>query len=73
MIAGSDAHHCSVVGTAYTELATDDFTLPGVLRQIPLPGNQISSQYLGWRAWAKKIFGLLRSVPAPVTAPPPSK
>ncbi|HUF61103.1 MAG TPA: PHP domain-containing protein [Verrucomicrobiales bacterium] len=72
MIAGSDAHHCSVVGTAYTMLATDDFTLRGVIRQLPQPGNDIFSQYLGFRAWAKKIIGLLRSVPAPAPAPPKS-
>ncbi len=72
MIAGSDAHHCSVVGTAYTTLATDDFTLAGVIRQLPKPGNEIFSQYLGFRAWAKKIFGLLRFVPAPAPPPPRS-
>ena len=34
MTAASDAHHDAAVGTAYTILNTDDFSVKGVLAQI---------------------------------------
>ena len=34
MTAGSDAHHASAIGTAYTIVETQDFSVPGVLLQI---------------------------------------
>jgi len=46
MICGSDAHHAESVGLAYTALATDDFTLAGVLRQIARPGNRLVEESL---------------------------
>jgi predicted metal-dependent phosphoesterase TrpH len=34
MTAGSDAHHWAAIGTAYTILDTEDFSVRGVLAQI---------------------------------------
>lgn len=45
MTASSDAHHESAVGTAYTILDTEDFTLPGVLKQI-VRQNELWEHYL---------------------------
>lgn len=45
MTAGSDAHHAAAVGTAYTTVNTDDFTLAGVLAQIVRP-NPLSQRYM---------------------------
>jgi len=45
MTASSDAHHESAVGTAYTILDTNDFTLSGVLKQIVRP-NELCERYL---------------------------
>ncbi len=55
MAAGSDAHHHSAIGTAYTLLHTDDFSLPGVLKQIPRE-NTIEGSYLSKHAWALKTL-----------------
>ncbi|MEO6870894.1 MAG: PHP domain-containing protein [Chthoniobacterales bacterium] len=45
MTAGSDSHHHSAIGTAYTILSTDDFSLGGILAQI-LKSNELNQQYL---------------------------
>lgn len=45
MTAGSDSHHHSAIGTAYTILNTDDFSLAGILAQI-LKSNELNQQYL---------------------------
>ena len=45
MTAGSDAHHKAAVATAYTILPTDDFSVRGILTQIPR-GTQREEKYL---------------------------
>jgi len=45
MTAGSDAHHEGAIGTAFTILDTDDFTLQGVLSQI-VKSNRRNEKYL---------------------------
>ena len=45
MTAGSDAHHKAAVATAYTILPTDDFSVRGILAQIPR-GTQREEKYL---------------------------
>ena len=45
MIAASDAHHEAALGTAFTALDTDDFTVQGVLRQI-VKNNARTERYL---------------------------
>ncbi|MBA2585997.1 MAG: PHP domain-containing protein [Chthoniobacterales bacterium] len=45
MTAASDAHHAAAVGTAYTILNTDDFSVRGILAQI-LKSNELNQHYL---------------------------
>jgi predicted metal-dependent phosphoesterase TrpH len=45
MTAASDAHHSAALGTAYTILETDDFSVKGVLAQI-VKSNELSQHYL---------------------------
>jgi predicted metal-dependent phosphoesterase TrpH len=45
MTAGSDAHHEAAVGTAYTILHTDDFSVKGVLAQIQ-KSTELTQRYL---------------------------
>ncbi|MGI8431569.1 MAG: CehA/McbA family metallohydrolase [Chthoniobacterales bacterium] len=45
MTAGSDSHHSAAIGTAYTILDTDDFSLGGILAQI-LKNNELNQEYL---------------------------
>lgn len=45
MTAASDAHHSEALGTAFTILQTDDFSLAGVLAQI-CKNNELSQHYL---------------------------
>jgi predicted metal-dependent phosphoesterase TrpH len=45
MTAASDAHHEAAVGTAYTILKTDDFSVKGVLAQI-VKGTELNQHYL---------------------------
>jgi predicted metal-dependent phosphoesterase TrpH len=45
MIACSDAHHYAAIGTAYTVLETDNFSVAGVLAQV-VKENRLSEQYL---------------------------
>ena len=45
MTAASDAHHYAAVGTAYTILHTDDFSVKGVLDQI-VKGTELNQHYM---------------------------
>ena len=45
MTAGSDAHHAAAIGTAYTILRTDNFSVRGILNQITA-GTELNQQYL---------------------------
>jgi predicted metal-dependent phosphoesterase TrpH len=45
MTAASDAHHSEALGTAYTILDTEDFSVKGVLAQI-CKSNELSQHYL---------------------------
>ncbi len=73
MTAASDAHHAAAVGTAYTILNTEDFSVKGILAQI-LKSNDLNQQYLTPRDSMRKTWNnwlrLRRRRPAP---PPPKK
>ena len=45
MTAASDAHHHAAVGTAYTILNTEDFSVRGILAQI-VKSNELNQEYL---------------------------
>ena len=45
MTAASDAHHYAAIGTAYTILNTDDFSVKGVLDQI-VKGTELNQHYM---------------------------
>jgi len=45
MTAGSDAHHESAIGTAYTIFETDDFSVAGVLEQL-VKSTSLNERYL---------------------------
>ncbi len=45
MTAASDAHHYAAVGTAYTILHTDDFSVKGILEQI-VRGTELNQHYM---------------------------
>lgn len=55
MTAGSDAHHEAAVGTAYTILQTDDFSLAGVLAQI-VQSNDLNQEYISPRDSLRKTW-----------------
>lgn len=55
MTAASDAHHPSAVGTAFTILAADDFSVAGVLAAIRR-GGELRQRYLTTREALKKTF-----------------
>ncbi len=55
MTAGSDAHHEAAIGTAYTILHTDDFSLKGVLAQI-LKSNELNQKYMRPRDSIRKTW-----------------
>ena len=55
MTAGSDAHHEAAIGTAYTILNTDDFTVKGALAQI-VKSNELSQKYLTPRDSLRKTW-----------------
>jgi len=44
MTAASDAHHAAAVGTAYTIVNTDDFSVKGILAQI-VKSNELNQKY----------------------------
>ncbi|MCC6354264.1 MAG: hypothetical protein IT577_10285, partial [Verrucomicrobiae bacterium] len=67
MTAASDAHHPSAVGTAFTILATDDFSVAGVLAAIRR-GGELRQRYLTAREAIKKTFSnFIRLKPARLT------
>ena len=45
MTAGSDAHHASAIGTAYTILHTEDFSVRGILEQVKR-GAELNQRYM---------------------------
>jgi predicted metal-dependent phosphoesterase TrpH len=55
MTAASDAHHAAAVGTAYTIVNTDDFSVKGVLAQL-LKSNELNQRYLTPRDSMKKTW-----------------
>src|SRR5204863_7421951 len=55
MTAGSDAHHEAAIGTAYTILNTEDFSVKGILAQI-LKSNELNQRYLTPRDSLRKTW-----------------
>ena len=55
MIAASDAHHAAAVGTAYTILNTNDFSVKGILAQI-VKSNELNQKYLTPRDSVRKTW-----------------
>jgi predicted metal-dependent phosphoesterase TrpH len=55
MTAASDAHHAAAIGTAYTILNTDDFSVKGILAQI-LKSNELNQKYLTPRDSVRKTW-----------------
>ena len=55
MTAGSDAHHEAAIGTAYTILPTDDFSVRGILGQIA-KGTELTQRYLSPRDKLRKTL-----------------
>jgi predicted metal-dependent phosphoesterase TrpH len=55
MTAASDAHHAAAVGTAYTILNTDDFSVNGILAQI-LKSNELNQKYMTPRDSLRKTW-----------------
>lgn len=73
MTAASDAHHAAAVGTAYTILNTEDFTVKGILAQI-CKSNELNQQYLTPRDSMRKTWNnwlrLRRRRPTPPSKQP---
>ena len=55
MTAASDAHHYAAIGTAYTILNTDDFSVRGILDQIPKQ-NDLNQEYISVRDNLRKTW-----------------
>lgn len=55
MTAASDAHHSEALGTAYTILETNDFSVAGVLTQI-VKANELNQHYLTPGASMRKTW-----------------
>jgi predicted metal-dependent phosphoesterase TrpH len=55
MTAASDAHHYAAIGTASTLLDTDDFSVKGILTQIPRQ-NELDQTYLSVKDTLRKTF-----------------
>jgi hypothetical protein len=55
MTAASDAHHAAAVGTAYTILNTDDFSVKGILAQL-VKSNELNQRYLTPRDSMRKTW-----------------
>ena len=55
MTSGSDAHHEAAIGTAYTILDTDDFTVRGILKKVT-EGAEIQQKYLTPRDKLRKTW-----------------
>jgi predicted metal-dependent phosphoesterase TrpH len=58
MTASSDAHHYAAIGTAYTILETDDFSVAGVLAQV-VKENRLSEKYLSIGGTIRKAWNNL--------------
>ncbi len=58
MTAASDSHHAETLGTAFTILDTEDFSVAGVLRQI-VRDNALRQHYLTARDSLRKTWGNL--------------
>lgn len=55
MTAASDAHHAAAVGTAYTILNTEDFSVRGILAQL-VKSNELNQRYLTPRDSMRKTW-----------------
>ena len=55
MTAASDAHHHAAIGTAYTILNTEDFSVRGILAQI-VKNNELNQEYLTPRDSVRKTW-----------------
>lgn len=55
MTAASDAHHFSAIGTATTMFDTDDFSVRGILAQIPKK-NELNQNYMSVRDSVRKTW-----------------
>src|SRR3954463_14488768 len=55
MTAASDAHHSAALGTAYTIVNTDDFSVKGMLEQI-VKSNELSEHYMSPRDSVRKTW-----------------
>jgi predicted metal-dependent phosphoesterase TrpH len=55
MTAASDAHHSEAIGTAYTILNTDDFSVQGILAQL-IKSNELNQHYLTPRDSMRKTW-----------------
>jgi hypothetical protein len=55
MTASSDAHHSEAIGTAYTILNTDDFSVQGIIAQL-VKSNELNQQYLTPRDSMRKTW-----------------
>ena len=58
MTASSDAHHYAAIGTAYTVLETDNFSVAGVLAQV-VKDNPLSEKYLSIGGTIRKTWNNL--------------
>ena len=71
MTASSDAHHAEAIGTAYTILNTDDFSVRGVIAQL-IKSNDLNQNYLTPRDSMRKTWNnwlrLRRRKKLPVTS-----
>ncbi|MCH1506454.1 MAG: PHP domain-containing protein [Verrucomicrobiaceae bacterium] len=59
MLASSDAHHASMIGTAHTLVEAEELTLPSVIKQIPNCYLTVE-RYQGFRACLQKTFANVR-------------
>jgi hypothetical protein len=55
MTAGSDAHHEAAIGTAYTILHTEDFSVRGIIEQIRR-GTELNQCYISRRDALRKTW-----------------
>jgi predicted metal-dependent phosphoesterase TrpH len=58
MTAASDAHHYAAIGTAYTILETENFSVAGVLDQV-VKENRLSEKYLSVGGTIRKTWNNL--------------
>jgi predicted metal-dependent phosphoesterase TrpH len=55
MTASSDAHHAEAIGTAYTIVNTEEFSVHGILTQL-VKSNELSQNYLTARGSVRKTW-----------------